>query len=155
MKKPGLPGFFISAISHSCLFHRILYANPSLLFNDMWLLDQWAERHIAEAQRKDEFENLPGAGHPLVLDDDSSVPAELRTAFRLLKNAGCLPTELQQRKETLELNDLLNSINQEHPDYQAISKKLMLLELKLREAGLNTDFLHGEYAVKLHHKVEE
>lgn len=121
----------------------------------MWLLDQWAERHIVDAQRKGEFDNLPGTGEPLVLDDDSCIPAELRTAFRLLKNAGCLPPELQQRKEALELSDLLKSINQDHPDYQAIGKKLMLLELKLQQAGLSTDFLRGEYAEKLLHKVEE
>lgn len=57
----------------------------------MWLLDQWAERHIIEAQRKGEFDNLPGRGEPLILDDDSHVPAELRAGYRLLKNAGCLP----------------------------------------------------------------
>ncbi|HBL7701223.1 TPA: DUF1992 domain-containing protein, partial [Escherichia coli] len=28
----------------------------------MWLLDQWAERHIAEAQAKGEFDNLVGSG---------------------------------------------------------------------------------------------
>lgn len=39
----------------------------------MWLLDQWAERHIIEAQRKGEFDNLPGRGEPLILDDDSHV----------------------------------------------------------------------------------
>lgn len=121
----------------------------------MWLLDQWAERHIIDAQRKGEFENLPGAGEPLVLEDDSGVPVELRSAFRLLKNAGCLPPELQQRKDAIELNDLLKSIGKEHPDYQTISKKIMLLELKLRQAGLSTDFLHGEYAEKLLNKVEE
>lgn len=53
----------------------------------MWLLDQWAERHIIEAQRKGEFDNLPGRGEPLILDDDSHVPAELRAGYRLLKNA--------------------------------------------------------------------
>ncbi len=37
----------------------------------MWLLDQWAERHISEAQAKGEFDNLPGNGEPLMLDDDS------------------------------------------------------------------------------------
>lgn len=37
----------------------------------MWLLDQWAERHITEAQSKGEFDNLPGSGEPLILDDDS------------------------------------------------------------------------------------
>lgn len=39
----------------------------------MWLLDQWAERHISDAQRKGEFDNLAGRGEPLVLDDDSHV----------------------------------------------------------------------------------
>lgn len=37
----------------------------------MWLMDQWAERHILQAQQKGEFVNLPGTGEPLVLDDDS------------------------------------------------------------------------------------
>ena len=57
----------------------------------MWLLDQWAERHIIDAQSKGEFDNLPGTGEPLTLDDDSHVPPELRAGYRLLKNAGCLP----------------------------------------------------------------
>ncbi|RVT18547.1 DnaJ family domain-containing protein, partial [Enterobacter hormaechei] len=56
----------------------------------MWLLDQWAERHISDAQNKGEFENLPGSGEPLILDDDSHLPPELRAGYRLLKNAGCL-----------------------------------------------------------------
>lgn len=65
----------------------------------MWLLDQWAERHITEAQSKGEFDNLPGSGEPLILDDDSHVPPELRAGYRLLKNAGCLPPELEQRRK--------------------------------------------------------
>ncbi|NQF23360.1 DUF1992 domain-containing protein, partial [Enterobacter hormaechei] len=28
----------------------------------MWLLDQWAERHIRDAQKKGEFDDLPGSG---------------------------------------------------------------------------------------------
>lgn len=47
----------------------------------MWLLDQWAERHIAEAQAKGEFDNLAGGGEPLILDDDSHVPPELRAGI--------------------------------------------------------------------------
>ena len=57
----------------------------------MWLLDQWAERHILDAQRNGELDNLAGSGKPLALDDDSHVPAELRAGYRLLKHAGCLP----------------------------------------------------------------
>ena len=36
----------------------------------MWLLDQWAERHINDAQKRGELDNLRGSGEPLVLDDD-------------------------------------------------------------------------------------
>lgn len=121
----------------------------------MWLLVQWAERHIIDAQRKGEFEDLRGAGQPLVLDDDSHVPDELRAGYRLLKNAGCLPPELEQRKEAIQLLDLLKGLRQDDPQYQEVSRRLSLLELKLRQSGLSTEFLRGEYADKLLHKIND
>lgn len=121
----------------------------------MWLLDQWAERHIIDAQRKGEFEDLRGAGEPLLLDDDSHVPVELRAGYRLLKNAGCLPPELEQRKEAIQLLDLLKVLRQDDPQYLEVSRRLSLLELKLRQAGLSTEFLRGEYADKLLHKIND
>lgn len=121
----------------------------------MWLLDQWAERHIIDAQSKGEFDGLPGVGEPLVLDDDSHVPPELRAGFRLLKNAGCLPPELEQRREAIQLLELLAGIRKDDPGYQEVSRRLSLLELKLRQAGLSTEFLHGEYADKLLQKIND
>jgi len=121
----------------------------------MWLLDQWAERHIQNAQRNGEFENLPGQGEPLTLDDDSHVPPDLRVGYRLLKNAGCLPPEMEQRKEALELANLLNEIHHSDPDYPVLSRRLALLELKLRQSGVSTDFLQGEYVDKLVNKLKE
>ena len=121
----------------------------------MWLLDQWAERHILDAQRKGEFENLPGSGEPLTLDDDSHVPAQLRSGYRLLKNAGCLPPEMEQRKEAVELLNLLNAIRQDDPDYPGLTQRLVLLELKLRQAGLSTDFLQGDYSGQFRQKFKE
>jgi len=121
----------------------------------MWLLDQWVERHISDAQRKGEFDNLPGSGEPLMLDDDSHIPPELRVGYRLLKNAGCLPAELEQRREAVELADLLKSIRKDDPRHSELSRRLMLMELKLRQAGINTDFLHGEYGDRLLHKMNE
>ncbi|EJJ0662534.1 DUF1992 domain-containing protein [Cronobacter sakazakii] len=121
----------------------------------MWLMDQWAERHILEAQQKGEFDNLPGTGEPLALDDDSHLFPELRVGYRLLKNAGFLPPELEARKEALMLNDLLAEINELHPDYHHVCKRLTLLELKLKQAGLSTDFLHGSYARAVASKMEE
>ncbi|MCE9889270.1 DUF1992 domain-containing protein [Kluyvera intermedia] len=121
----------------------------------MLLLDQWAERHINDAQRKGEFDNLPGQGEPLILDDDSCVPEALRSGYRLLKNAGCLPPEIEQRKEAIVVADLLKGIRKDDDRYQELSRRLALMELKLQQAGLSTDFLRGDYADKLLHKINE
>ena len=48
----------------------------------MFLVDEWAERHINAALKRGELNNLSGEGKPLVLDDDSHVPAELRAGYR-------------------------------------------------------------------------
>lgn len=121
----------------------------------MWLLDQWAERHILESQRQGEFDNLPGSGQPLILDDDSHVPADLRAGYRLLKNAGCLPPELEQRKEAVELTQLLTTVRQESSEHAEYSRRLALVELKLRQAGVGTGFLYGDYADRLAQKMNE
>ncbi len=121
----------------------------------MWLIDQWAERHIIEAQKKGDLDNLPGEGEPLVLDDDSFVPESLRAGYRLLKNAGCLPPELEQRREALELHELLQGIKETEAEYHEVSQRVALLELKLRQAGLSTDFLHGSYGMRVKERFSE
>ncbi|HDR2709647.1 DnaJ family domain-containing protein [Enterobacter mori] len=121
----------------------------------MWLLDEWVERHISDAQRKGEFDNLPGSGEPLVLEDDSHIAPELRAGYRLLKNAGCLPPELEQRREAIELVDLLKSVRKDDPRHNELSRRLTLIELKLRQAGVSTDFLRGEYCERLMQKIDE
>jgi hypothetical protein len=73
-----------------------------------------AERRIQEAMERGEFDDLPGKGKPLDLeDDDPMVPGELRMAYRMLKNAGMLPPELELRKEILQLQDLLGAVHDE------------------------------------------
>ncbi len=76
----------------------------------MMLFDQLAEQHIQEASKQGEFEQLPGHGRPLELDDDSQIPEELRAGYRLLKNAGFLPPELQLRKDIESAETLLLGI---------------------------------------------
>jgi hypothetical protein len=66
-----------------------------------------AENRIKEAIEAGEFDNLRGKGQPLNLEDDSHIPLELRMAYKILKNADCLPPELELRKEVVQLQDLV------------------------------------------------
>lgn len=121
----------------------------------MSLLDQLAEKHILAALRQGELDNLPGSGKPLQLDDDSHVPAELRAGYRILKNSGFLPPELEMRREAIELHELLCTLDSGEAQYQQQENRLRLLKIKLIQAGISTDFLHGGYGRKVQKHFSE
>ena len=70
-----------------------------------------AEERIRQAMAEGEFTNLAGAGRPLIFEDETWVPEDLRLAYRFLKNAGYVPPELELRNEILALKDLLETID--------------------------------------------
>ena len=121
----------------------------------MWLVDELAEQHIKAALEKGELSNLPGSGKPLQLDDDSHVPSELRAGYRLLKNSGYLPPELELRREAMEVNDLIRELDPEDHRYQDHRHRLQVLELRLRQAGMSTHFLHSSYSTAIQHRFRE
>jgi hypothetical protein len=94
------------------------------------ILGRIAEERILEAQRRGEFDNLPGRGKPLQLEDDSHIPEDLRLAYKVLKNANCLPPELELRKEILTTEQMLARITDEREKYLQL-KKLNFLVMKL------------------------
>lgn len=67
----------------------------------MWILDRIAEQRIEQARDAGAFDKLPGMGQPLPEEDLSLVPEELRVAYRVLKNAGYIPPELELHKEAV------------------------------------------------------
>jgi hypothetical protein len=77
-----------------------------------------------------EFDYLPGVGKPMFIEDDSLVPEELRMAYRIMKNAGCLPPELELRKEIVNLADMLGLLSDEQERNHA-RRKLSLLISRL------------------------
>lgn len=79
----------------------------------MSLLDALAEQQILDAQQRGEFEDLPGAGTALVFEDDALIPEELRAAYRLLKNSGYLPPELEHCREIRDIETLLQQVQTE------------------------------------------
>ena len=66
-----------------------------------------AESKIRAAMAEGKFDALPGRGRPLPDDGMAGVPPELRLSVKLLRNAGCLPPELEARKEAARLGALI------------------------------------------------
>ncbi|OGQ81878.1 MAG: hypothetical protein A3F90_11610 [Deltaproteobacteria bacterium RIFCSPLOWO2_12_FULL_60_19] len=83
------------------------------------------EERILEAERAGAFDNLPGKGKPLALEDLSAVPEDLRAAYHILKNAHVLPPEAELLKEIRTLEDLLRYIDDEG-ERRAMAKSIQL-----------------------------
>lgn len=94
------------------------------------ILDKIADEKIREAIERGEFDDLPGKGKPLNLEDDSHLPQDLRLAYKILKNADCLPPELELRKEIRTTEALLAGIQDTQEKYKQM-KKLNYLIMKL------------------------
>ncbi len=75
----------------------------------MSIFEKIAERKIEQAMEKGEFDNLSYKGKPLPPDDMAMVPEELRMAYKILKNAGIVPEEIELQKSIVSLTTLLNA----------------------------------------------
>jgi len=95
-------------------------------------LERLAEERIRDAIQRGEFDNLPGRGKPLNLEDDRHIPDDLRLAYKVLKNAGCLPPELELKKEIRKAEELLSSMADESERYLQL-RKVNFLIMKLNE----------------------
>lgn len=109
-----------------------------------------AEEKIREAQRAGAFDDLPGKGKPLQLEDVSWVPEDLRVGYHILKNAHVLPPEAELRKDIHTLEDLLKHV-EDQGERRALAKsiqsKIIRLDLLKRRATSVTSL--SEYKRKL------
>ncbi len=95
----------------------------------MDILAKVAEQKILAAIARGELDNLSLQGQPISQEDDHLVPDELRMGYKILKNAGVLPEELQIKQELLQLQDLLDSCQQEE-QRQQLHKRLTTRQLQ-------------------------
>jgi len=108
----------------------------------MVAFEKIVERKIKEALKEGVFDDLPGSGQPVDLEDDSNVPDDLRLVYKILKNADCLPPEIQLRKEIRQMEDLLDSIPDEKEKYRQIKRinfKIMQLNMMGKKSPLLED----------------
>ncbi len=114
-----------------------------------------AEEKIREAIRNGEFDNLPGKGKPLQLEDLSRVPPELRASYIVLKNAGVLPEELQIKKEIINLQRLLECCMEENEKMEMrrnLNEKVMRFEMLMERRRISKPVL-SSYRSKIHKKL--
>jgi hypothetical protein len=113
-----------------------------------------AERRITEAMLNGEFDDLENRGKPLRFEDETWIPEDLRMAYRFLKNAGCIPPELEIRNEIINLSELLNTIDDDKERLKRIKElnfKLLKLNMNRKKPLTFEDF--PEYEGKLIDKL--
>lgn len=117
-----------------------------------------AGEKIREAQLRGEFDNLPGAGKPLPEDELRGVPEELRIGFKLLKDAGMLPEEMQLRKDMVTLHDLLIACREEETKLNLLTQlnaKKLRYRMLMEERGWSSVGAFTEYEEQIHRKLTE
>lgn len=121
-----------------------------------------AEQKIAEAMRERDLNSPKWKNKPLPLEDDRFVPDDLKMAYKILKNSGYLPPEIEERKEVQRLEDLIAKTEDEHERLKQM-KKLNVLLMKVdarREFSSNISSQHDYYQkvverISLHSKAKD
>ena len=120
----------------------------------MELFAKIAERRIMEAIENGEFDDLEGKGKPINFEDETWIPEDLRMVYRFLKNANCIPPELEMRNEIINMCRLMNTLDDDKERLKKIREfNFKLLKLNLtRKRPLNfEDF--PEYQGKVEDKL--
>jgi hypothetical protein len=123
----------------------------------MYAFQKIIEKKIQDAQENGDFDDLPGKGKPIALEDDRNIPEELRLTYKILKNADCLPPELELRKEIRTMEDMLDKIPDEKAKYKHIKKinyKIMQLNMMGKGSPLlgESEFYYRKVIDKTDHE---
>jgi hypothetical protein len=114
-----------------------------------------AENRILEALEAGEFDNLEGRGKPLQFEDESHIPPELRMAYKILKNADCLPPELNLRQEIVRLQDLVSSMPDEAEKLTQMRRlNFLLMKLDMMRPASPLLLEHDIYTPKILERLQ-
>lgn len=117
-----------------------------------------SEDRIKKAYKDGEFDNLPGLGKPLQLEDMSGIPEELRMAYKLLKNAGYTQEECQLRQEMVTFENLIKKCDDsgEKENLQKnLNEKLIRFNQLMSKRGVKTNSaIFKNYEQKVQKKIK-
>ena len=120
----------------------------------MKLLDALVEQRIAAAAARGEFDDLPGTGAPLTLDDDALVPEEVRVANRILKNAGFVPPAVEQLRALRDLQNELDAVS-DRVNRCRLQAKMLALDMALESLRGGPLVMPREYCRRIAERLSE
>jgi Domain of unknown function (DUF1992) len=95
------------------------------------LLEDHIGRALAESQKSGELAQAPSYGKPLQLHDGyEQTPADLRMGYKILKDAGVLPPEVQLMRDIEALRLSLQDAP-DTPDTRAAQQRLVEMQQAL------------------------
>jgi len=120
----------------------------------MKLLDALVEQRISAAAARGEFDNLPGAGEPLELDDDALVPEEVRVANRIMKNAGFVPPAVEHLRALRDLQSESSS-SEDPATRRKLQAKMLALDMALESLRGSGTVVPLEYRRRIVERLSE
>jgi hypothetical protein len=95
------------------------------------IIEDEISRKLAEAERTGELRSAPSFGKPLAVDAGwDMTPDEFKMPFKILKNAGVVPPEVELFHERARLREALRSAS-DAAQSQELRKQLTELEQRL------------------------
>lgn len=95
------------------------------------------EQKIKEAMARGEFDNLPGMGKPINLDDYFNTPEDVRMGYSVLKSNNFVPEEVELLNQIAELRRQLQDCTDKAEHLRltkSISEKSLSLSLLLEKS---------------------
>ena len=118
-------------------------------------LRQIAERRIAKAIEDGTLKTDGWKNRPLPLEDDSFVPDDLKMAYKILKNSGYVPPEVELRKEIQNLEDLIIATEDSHQRVKQMKKlDVLMRKIDSRRTRVSSIKHDDDYYRKIVEKIE-
>lgn len=109
-----------------------------------------AEQRISQAIEEGTLRTDGWQGRPLPLDTDPFVPEELKMAYKILKNSGYLPPEVEMRKEVQRLEELIAATEDVHQRLKQMKKlNVLLMKIDNQRARPTRIEQHDDYYRKI------
>lgn len=124
----------------------------------MSIMSWLAEQRIHQAMEQGDFKDLAGKGKPLELEDVSHIPEDLRMSYKIMKNAGLIPEEMQLQGELIKLQNLIHlceNAGEKEKLTRALTEKKLRFQMLMEQRGLSGSTAFLQYEEKLRDRLQD